>query len=58
MLTWLTANLANILIVLALVALVAVIIATMIRDKKKGRSACGAGCAHCAMRGSCHNKSD
>ena len=58
MLTWLTANLANILIVLALAALVAVIIATMIRDKKKGRSSCGAGCAHCAMRGSCHNKSD
>ena len=58
MLTWLTANLANILIVLALVVLVAVIIATMIRDKKKGRSSCGAGCAHCAMRGSCHNKSD
>ena len=58
MLTWLTANLANILIVLALAALVAVIIATMIRDKKKGRSSCAAGCAHCAMRGSCHNKSD
>ena len=56
MLTWLSANLGTILIVLALLAVVAVVIVKLCRDKKKGKSSCGAGCAHCAMQGACHQK--
>ena len=54
MLSWIAANLANIVIVLVLLLVVAGIIAKLIRDKKKGRSSCGCGCEHCAMRGECH----
>ena len=56
MLTWLSANLGTILIVLALVVIVSAIIVKIRKDKKKGKSACGAGCAHCAMQGACHQK--
>jgi hypothetical protein len=34
--------------------IVALIIFSLIRDKKKGNSSCGCGCAHCAMAGACH----
>ena len=27
---------------------------SLIRQKKQGKSSCGAGCAHCAMHGQCH----
>ena len=46
----------TVLVALLLAALVAFISVTLIRDKKKGKSSCGAGCAHCAMSGSCHRK--
>ena len=48
MLSWLTANLGTILISAVLVYL--------LRQKKAGKSSCGAGCAHCAMHGRCHGK--
>lgn len=35
-----------------LVAAVAAIIASLVRNKKKGKSSCGGNCAHC--HGSCH----
>ena len=56
MLQWLSENLATILVCVGLAAIVAVIIAVMVRDKKKGKSACGGTCAHCSMSGSCHKK--
>ena len=46
MLEWLTANLGTILI-----------IRYLLRQKKAGKSSCGAGCAHCAMHGQCHSQS-
>lgn len=56
MLTWFTENLATIIISAALLAAVAAVIAGMLRDKKKGKSACGCGCASCAMSGACHSQ--
>ena len=38
------------------IAVVILIIRVLIKDKKAGRSGCGAGCAGCAMHGSCHSK--
>lgn len=55
MLTWISENIATIIICAALVAVVAAIITVMIRDKKKGKSSCGCGCANCPMNGSCHS---
>ena len=54
MFTWISANIGTILICLVLIVIVAAIIRSLIRDKKRGKSSCGAGCAHCAMSGSCH----
>ena len=47
---WIQGHVAVILICAVLAAIVVLII----RDRKKGKSTCGANCAHCAMAGSCH----
>ena len=45
------------ILVLAAVVLLAVLAAIhVVRDKKKGRTACGCGCQYCALRGSCRQK--
>lgn len=51
---WIQGHVAVILICAALAAIVVLIIRGLIRDRKKGKSTCGANCAHCAMAGSCH----
>ena len=56
MLAWLSENIATIIICAVLIAVVAAIIVSMIRDKKKGKSSCGCGCADCPMSGSCKPK--
>lgn len=56
MLTWISENMATIIICAVLLLIVAAILAGLIRDKKKGRSSCGCGCANCPMNGSCHQK--
>ena len=56
MLVWLTANLATIMIGAVLLAVISLIIASLIRDKKKGKSSCGCGCRDCPMDGACHEK--
>ncbi|MBQ6267674.1 MAG: FeoB-associated Cys-rich membrane protein [Clostridia bacterium] len=57
MLAWLAANLANLLIVALLLAVVTLIIVRLAKNKKRGTTACGCGCANCAMRDACHPKS-
>ena len=52
---WFTEHLGTIVVSLVLIAIVALIVGKMIRDKKKGKSSSGCGCANCAMRGSCHS---
>jgi len=56
MLTWISENIATIIICVILLAVIAAIIGKMVRDKKKGKSSCGCGCANCTMNGSCHSK--
>ena len=55
MLHWISANLSTILISIALLAIVVLIIRSLVRQKKQGKSSCGAGCSHCAMHGQCHH---
>ena len=54
MLDWFAANLGTILISLVLAVIVTLIVVYLLRQKKAGKSSCGAGCAHCAMHGQCH----
>lgn len=56
MLAWITDNLATVLICAVLLLIVAAIIRKLGKDKKKGNSSCGCGCAHCAMADACHSK--
>lgn len=54
MLDWIAANLGTILISLVLAVIVTLIVVYLLRQKKAGKSSCGANCAHCAMHGQCH----
>lgn len=54
MLDWIAANLGTILISLVLLVIVSLIVVYLLRQKKAGKSSCGANCAHCAMHGQCH----
>ena len=54
MLDWIAANLGTILISLVLLVIVSLIVVHLLRQKKAGKSSCGANCAHCAMHGQCH----
>ena len=56
MLDWIAANLATILICALLIVIVFLIVRYLLRQKKAGKSSCGAGCAHCAMHGQCRGK--
>ena len=56
MLQWLSANIGTILIGGALLAVVLLIVWYLLRQRKAGKSSCGAGCAHCAMHGQCHSQ--
>ena len=56
MLQWLSANIGTILIGGALLAVVLLIVRYLLRQRKAGKSSCGAGCAHCAMHGQCRGK--
>ena len=44
MLQWISTNLSTILICIVLLAIVILIIRSLIRQKKQGKSSCGAGC--------------
>ena len=56
MFEWIQSNLLTIAILLMLAAAVFAIVFSLIRDRKKGRSSCGSGCAHCPMAGKCHQQ--
>ncbi|MBQ5991130.1 MAG: FeoB-associated Cys-rich membrane protein [Clostridia bacterium] len=56
MFAWIKDNLLTIAILLGLAGAVFAIVFSLIRDKKKGRSSCGGGCAHCPMAGKCHQR--
>lgn len=56
MFDWIKDNLLTIGILLVLGAAVFAIVFSLIREKRKGRSSCGGGCAHCPMAGTCCRK--
>ena len=56
MMQWLSATIGTILIGGALLAVVLLIVRYLLRQRKAGKSSCGAGCAHCAMHGQCHSQ--
>ena len=56
MFAWLAKNAVTVIICAVLIAVVAAIVYSMIRNKKKGKSSRGCGCAECPMSGSCHPK--
>ena len=47
-------GIGTVIITLVLVGIVIIVIASMVRDRKKGKASCCGGCAHCAMAGMCH----
>ena len=56
MLSWMAENAGTLLVAALLIAAVTAIVLLLVHDKRKGKSTCGANCAHCAMAGSCHRK--
>ncbi len=56
MFTWMMENMATIIISTVLILAVAAVIVNMVRNKRRGKSSCGCGCAGCAMNGACHPK--
>lgn len=56
MLAWIYQNLATIIISVIILAVVAAIIISMVRNRKKGKTACGCGCSNCPMSTSCHSR--
>ena len=51
---WFAENGGTLAVSLALLAAVILIVRSMIRDRRKGKSACGNACASCPMAGKCH----
>ena len=56
MLQWITGNIATIAVAILVSGAIAAVIAKMVIDRKKGKSACncGSACSGCAMKGMCH----
>ena len=54
MLKFLQQNWGTIVVVAVLAAIVCAIVVSRIRARKQGKSTCGCGCSHCAMKGACH----
>ena len=53
---WISENIGTIFVAVLLLAVVALIACRQIRNRKKGKTSCGCGCAHCAMAGMCHKQ--
>ena len=54
MLQWLQQYWGSIVILSVLALVVGAIAFCHFRAKKQGKSTCGCGCSHCAMKGACH----
>lgn len=53
MFAWLAQNISTIIVAAVLILIVALIVKYLIKNKRQGKSSCGAGCAHCALHGKC-----
>ena len=54
MISWITANIGTLVAAAFVTAVIIAACYVLIKDKKKGKSSCGSGCAHCPMAGRCH----
>ena len=54
MLTFLAENWGTLLVGLALAAVIVLIAGKLVRDRRKGKTACGCGCAGCPGHAVCH----
>ena len=54
---WIADNIGSILVCLAVFGLLALLVASLVKQKKQGKTTCGCGCEHCAMRCACHANS-
>ena len=58
MMEWIREQIPTLVTGLVLLAVIAAAVAGLIRDRRKGKTSCGCGCAHCAMRGECHRAAE
>ena len=49
MFEWLAANIGTIIVALIVIAVIAFVVFRMVKDKKEGKSSCGANCAHLSL---------
>jgi hypothetical protein len=56
LLLWLQANMGTIIVGLILLVIVGLIVRSILKDKRKGKSSCGCGCANCTMHCQSHQK--
>jgi hypothetical protein len=56
MLNWLSANIGTLIALLVLSGIIFAAVFVIVRNKRRGRSSCGCGCANCPMHGACHKK--
>lgn len=56
MLAFLAENLGTIVVGLGLLLIVALILRKLVKDRRRGKTACGCGCEGCASRGLCHEE--
>ena len=54
MINFLAENIGNIIVCLVLLATVGLAVRSMVRNKKKGKTSCGCGCANCQSASICH----
>ena len=54
MFQWIGENAGTIVVTAAVIALAAGVIIRMRKDRKQGKSSCGANCGCCPMNGACH----
>ena len=54
MFAWLAQNISTIITAAVLILNVALMVTYLVKNKRQGKSSCGAGCAHCALHGKCH----
>ena len=54
MLSVFSENIGSIAILAILLTVLALVAFKLIRDKKRGKSSCGASCSNCPMSGKCH----
>jgi len=55
MLSVFSENIGSIAVLAVLLTVLALVAVKIIRDKKRGKSSCGASCANCPMSGKCHS---